>query len=267
MDPKENIQVPILFSCYVTKSRSSEHLIAEHSICYIESGTLQFQLPDKKGTYQKGDIFFASRNQLAKTIKFPGNDGEFKSTVVFFEQNTLKDISLSRSILSTVNRASSSTVTAVSANRLMINYFKSLQAYQEEEVSASILKLKVEEGLLLLLNIHPELQEILFDFSEPGKIDLEKFMNMHFKYNVDLKRFAMLTGRSITTFKRDFEKIFQISPSRWLKRKRLEEAYYLIKEKGLKATEVYLEVGFEDLSHFSFAFKQNYGVSPSLIGA
>jgi len=109
------------------------------------------------------------------------------------------------------------------------------------------------------------MKDILFDFSEPGKIDLEAFMNKNFHFNVELNRFAYLTGRSLATFKRDFEKIFHMSPSRWLLQRRLREAHYMIKEKGKAASDVYLELGFEDLSHFSFAFKKAYGVAPSRV--
>jgi AraC-like DNA-binding protein len=82
---------------------------------------------------------------------------------------------------------------------------------------------------------------------------------------VQLQRFAYLTGRSLATFKRDFEKIFHLSPSRWLQQRRLQEAHYLIKEKGKAVSDVYLDLGFEDLSHFSFVFKKKYGVAPSKI--
>jgi AraC-like DNA-binding protein len=82
---------------------------------------------------------------------------------------------------------------------------------------------------------------------------------------VALSRFAYLTGRSLATFKRDFEKLFRTSPSRWLQQRRLQEAHYLLKEKGLSPSDVYTEVGFEDLSHFSFAFKKAYGVAPSRV--
>jgi len=88
-----------------------------------------------------------------------------------------------------------------------------------------------------------------------------------FTFNVEMKQFAYLTGRSLATFKRDFEKIFHRSPGRWLHQKRLAQADYLIREKGKKPSDVYLEVGFEDLSHFSFAFKKEFGKAPSLVGA
>ena len=133
----------------------------------------------------------------------------------------------------------------------------------EQAENTRLQELKLKEAILILLQVNPELKDVLFDFSEPGKIDLEGFMNKNFHFNVQLKRFAYLTGRSLATFKRDFDKVFNSSPNRWLQQKRLQEAYYLIKEKGKAVSEVYLEMGFEDLSHFSFAFKKKYGVAPS----
>jgi AraC-like DNA-binding protein len=90
-------------------------------------------------------------------------------------------------------------------------------------------------------------------------------MNKNFMFNVPAAQFAKLTGRSLASFKRDFEKIFRISPGQWLQQKRLSEAYYLIREKGQKPSEVYLDVGFENLSHFSYTFKKMFGVVPSRV--
>jgi AraC-like DNA-binding protein len=90
-------------------------------------------------------------------------------------------------------------------------------------------------------------------------------MNKNYQFNVELKRFAYLTGRSLATFKRDFEKTFHTTPGKWLQQRRLQQAHYLIKQKRQAPSEVYLELGFEDLSHFSFAFKKAFGVAPSKV--
>ena len=62
------------------------------------------------------------------------------------------------------------------------------------------------------------------------------------------------------------ERIFETTPGKWLLRRRLEEAYRLIRDGGRKASDVYLDVGFEDLSHFSYAFRKQFGEAPSRIG-
>jgi len=128
-----------------------------------------------------------------------------------------------------------------------------------------MVNIKTNEAIELLLRSDPQLKNLLFDFSEPYKINLESFMNQHYMFNVTAGHFARLTGRSLAGFKRDFQKIFNTSPGNWLTQKRLSAAYYLIKEKGKKPSDVYLDVGFENLSHFSFVFKKAYGVSPSMV--
>ena len=105
----------------------------------------------------------------------------------------------------------------------------------------------------------------LFDFSDPHKTDLEEFMLKNFHYNAPIENFAKLSGRSLSSFKRDFATTFNSTPSIWLKNKRLSEAYYLMKQKNKKPQDVYLDVGFENLSHFYTSFKQKYGMTPAEI--
>ena len=75
------------------------------------------------------------------------------------------------------------------------------------------------------------------------------------------------TGRSLATFKRDFKKVSDLTPEKWLIRKRLEVAYDLMKQGGRKIADVYTEVGFKNQSHFSTAFKKLYGIPPTSVSA
>ena len=68
-----------------------------------------------------------------------------------------------------------------------------------------------------------------------------------------------------TAFKRDFKAVFNSTPSRWLVKKRLQEAYFLLEKKKQKPSDIYLDLGFETLSHFSYAFKKQFGVTPTEI--
>jgi Transcriptional regulator containing an amidase domain and an AraC-type DNA-binding HTH domain len=72
-----------------------------------------------------------------------------------------------------------------------------------------------------------------------------------------------LTGRSLSTFKRDFKKKYNTTPQKWLTRKRLELAHHQIFEQKRKPSDVYFEAGFENLPHCSFAFKKQFGYNPS----
>ena len=107
------------------------------------------------------------------------------------------------------------------------------------------------------------MQNILFNFEDNFKIDLKAYMNKNYMHNIPLEQFATLTGRSISTFKRDFQTIFNDTPNKWLIKKRLELAYFLISKKNQKPTDAFFDVGFVNFSHFSRAFKNEFGRNPS----
>jgi AraC-like DNA-binding protein len=259
---------PIAYSCYFTRNRQGEQFVPEHVFSYQISGTLTISDGISEHVFNEGDFRFIRRNQLLKFVKQPPPGGVFKSVSIYLDQAALSDFSMEYGYKAEGNRNRAvEKVKPLEGFGLYQSFMNSLLPYVEADqlINADLQKLKQREAIMILLQTNPELKDVLFDFSEPGKIDLEAFMNKNFHFNVQLKRFAYLTGRSLATFKRDFSQVFDVTPSRWLLQRRLQEAHYLIKEKGRAPSDVYLEIGFEDLSHFSFAFKKMYGLPPSRI--
>ena len=205
------------------------------------------------------------RIHFAPLMSLSFSNGEFKALSIRLDKDTLQKFSQTYGYSASGKHTTKSNIIKLEPQPVYHGFADSVLAYLEmpDSHSDALLKLKVNEAIMILLETKPEMGDILFDFNEPGKIDLKAFMARNFHFNVDLSRFAYLTGRSLSTFKRDFEKIFSTTPNRWLQQKRLEEAHFLIKEKGKKPSDVYLEVGFENLSHFSFAFKKAFGKAPS----
>lgn len=74
---------------------------------------------------------------------------------------------------------------------------------------------------------------------------------------------ANYTGRSLSTFKRDFKKCSTLSPREWLIHRRLEAAHELIQKGERKVSEICFDVGFKNLSHFSKIYKEKYGTPPT----
>ncbi|WP_460635754.1 helix-turn-helix domain-containing protein [Larkinella harenae] len=258
----------ILYSCYLSRNREGEQFVSEHVFSYQIAGSIVVSDGTREQTFRAGDFRFHKRNQLIKFIKQPPENGEYKALSIYLDQETLRRFSLEYGYHSE-KPSGDEPVIKLKPHPLYKSYMESLAPYRQPDppTDENLIALKLREAILVLLQANPELKDVLFDFSEPGKIDLEAFMNKNFQFNVELKRFAYLTGRSLATFKRDFEKKFHLSPSRWLQQRRLQEAYYRITEKGEAPSEIYLDLGFEDLSHFSFAFKKRYGVAPSKIGS
>jgi AraC-like DNA-binding protein len=141
----------------------------------------------------------------------------------------------------------------------MTPYFDSSIQPTEE-----LIKLKLQEGLLILLNIDKNFYSSLFDFSEPWKIDILGYLNDNYMYDLSMEEIASYTGRSLASFKRDFKKISNLSPQKWLINKRLEAAQWKLRNENKKVSDVYVEVGFKNLSHFSKVYKDAFGYAPSI---
>lgn len=269
-------QSDILFACCKEKTIVKEHLISEHVLAHIYSGSVSIAEAGKTHTFGEGDTLFLRKNLLAKFINYPSGNIPFTSAVILFKQDTLQGLYAGRKELQTSNagrqekqaeKTISHPVRSFAKHPALNSLFSSLLPYYELNYSLSeeLTALKFREALLILRKIDTSADEILFDFSDPGKIDLAAFMHKNYSFNIPVKKFAHLTGRSLATFKRDFQKTFNTSPEKWIRQKRLERAHFLIVEKGKRPSEVYLEVGFENFSHFSFAFKKSFGYSPSKI--
>ena len=84
-------------------------------------------------------------------------------------------------------------------------------------------------------------------------------------FGVQLTKQAWKGEQFKATFKRDFRKVSDLSPQKWLIRRRLEAAREQILSGNRKVTEVCFDVGFKNLSHFSRAYKTMFGCSPSTV--
>jgi AraC-like DNA-binding protein len=265
MESTISLQHNIVYSRSYEKIKSSEHYFPDHALGIMLSGESHYFT--NEGTYamKEGAICLMRRNHLFKKLKNLGPNGEPIALIsIFLDQNLLHQYAGQNNI----PKQSAYTDTPMidlTGNVFLKGFFDSLLPYIDnpKKLTARIAELKTCEAIELLLQTSDVFQNFLFDFQEPHKIDLEAYMHHNYKYNVPLSSFAKLTGRSLSTFKRDFIKIFETTPEKWLQQMRLEQAHFLISKKNLRPSDVYLEVGFENLSHFSFAFKKLFGLTPT----
>lgn len=253
----------IKLSCYDDRLFKSDLIFEDHMLIWFISGETKIIQADATFHFKTGDIFLIPRNMLATIINYPHNGQPHKTVVMHLSAERLKkfysgidphkNISLEHKIVSFNNHP-----LLESCLSSVIPYFEMEGPFPE-----NIASLKIMEAISILREIDPNIDTLLANFDTPGKVDLIHFMERNFMFNMPLEKLGYLTGRSLSTFNRDFKKFFKTTPQKWLTEKRLELAYYHLSEKRKKPTEIYLEVGFEDLSHFSFAFKKKYGVPPT----
>ncbi|MGC4041784.1 MAG: helix-turn-helix domain-containing protein [Flavobacterium sp.] len=253
----------IKLSCYEDKFFKSDITFEDHMLVWFISGETKIVQYDASFLFGKGSIFLIPRNQLATIINYPTNGEPHKTVVMHLTVERLK--AFYDKIDVPEKAKPEPKIYSFQSHPLLESCLASLIPYfdLEDKIPEAIVSLKITEALTILRAIDPDVDDVLAYFGEPGKIDLAAFMERNFMFNMPLGKIGYLTGRSLSTFNRDFKKTFATTPQKWLTKKRLELAYYELTEKGKKPTEVYLEVGFEDLSHFSFAFKNQYGLAPT----
>jgi len=184
-------------------------------------------------------LFFFSNEAVLKFIRkfeLKSNDAsEFYSTYAFDYDSFIKRFAKSLLDISTLS-----------------------QAIQE-----NILKAKFEEIMLYLV----EFKGVNFLYSLIGNSDnqSQKFIQTvesNQLNKLSLKELSFLSNMSVSKFKREFEKHFQSSPSKWFQEKRLEHSAYLLKNKSNRPSDIFEEIGYESLSNFIQAFKTKFGVTP-----
>ena len=240
-----------------------EQYIPDNVFIYVAKGAIRVFDGNKSYSFKAGDACIARKNRLAK-YKLLDSDEPFEPILFCYDEPFLQQLQQKNQFITTPS-ATNDTIIKIQKSELIDSFIQSIKPYYKGvmELDEDFEDLKYEELLIILLKIQPELAGILFDFRKPGKIDLEAFMNKNYTFNVDLDRFAFLTGRSLSAFKRDFKAIYSESPGRWLVNRRLEEAYFLLAQKGQTPSDIYVDLGFESLSHFSTAFKKKYGQAPT----
>lgn len=256
----------VFLSGTVKKDYTWEHISPQHIIVYIYSGEMTLSYGKNSLTFCAGDTLLVPKNQLIRVVKKPVDGQPFKAVSMILPDEELLKFYENRSVLENWDEHVAKQ-RPLKSHALLTSFFSSLFSYfdTQDELPTSLISIKIQEALTIIDEVDKRVSSTLGTFSEIGKIDLEKYMEEHYMYNLPLERFAFLTGRSLTTFKSDFKKIFKTTPGKWLTEKRLDLAHYKLTTEKQNATEVYLSAGFENLSHFSFAFKKAFGVSPRSI--
>jgi len=245
------------------KSFKTEVMFDHHMLIWFISGETKIIQSDGCYTFSSGDIFLIPRNQLTTVINCADGVHPHKAVAMYLTKEKLKDF-YSRHAAAGKGPPLEK-VYKFTKHPLLESCLASLIPYFDlgEDLPSAIADIKIDEAISILRSTDKDVDGLLANFEEPGKINLSGFMERHFMFNMTLDRFGYLTGRSLATFRRDFEKIYHTTPQKWLTEKRLQLAHYQIAEKKRKPNDIYLEVGFEDLSHFSYAFKKHFGYPPN----
>lgn len=193
------------------------------------------------------------------------NEAIYYCKLLFFSEKTLRDFLKKNSI--SENESETEIPYFIIKNDAYIRtYLKSLSTLGDTSTPllSNLLQVKFEELMLYLLqNYGKNFENYLCSLINVEVSSFKKIIESKAYSNLKLEEIAFLCNMSLSTFKRHFTKEYKISPGKWLQDKKLQKAKELLENGSLKPSDVYLDSGYNNLSNFSIAFKNKFGVSPT----
>ena len=249
-------------------ARLSTEKIRQSALVYVDSGQLLLDHDGEIDCVDAGQYVFLRRNNNLRMNAIPDSKtNNYQVYSLEFPMSFLREFNLEYPCKQKPSEHTNEypkSYKKISSSAELQHLFASVSDYliKGYKPHDEILQLKIKEGILALLLTDPLMSQWLFDCTNPWKISLPDYMEEHYCYDITLEEHALNTGRSLAAFKRDFKNMSKLSPGRWITDRRIREAYRLISEESQKPSQIYLELGFKSLSHFSTAFKKKFGLSP-----
>ena len=263
---KVNDLLFVEYKCVVDETKLK--IWSQHNyFIYVLSGKKVWQTLRSKYEVFSGQAIFVKKGA---NIVHQFLDKDFCALILFVPDHFITDVIKHCDIpLSYLKKKTgqSDAVIPIQSNPVLTAYFQSVFAYfgnKETSPPVSLLELKFKE---LILNIvssrcNEFLSAYLLSLCEENKACMREIMERNFIYNMKLEEFARLSGRSLTSFRRDFITTFKTTPGKWLVRKKLEYARHLLETTDKNINDLTFESGFENPSHFIRIFKQTFQVTP-----
>ena len=257
--------------CILKKSLGSpvnqrEGYLTEHAISLVLRGEQQIKTYEGDTFRIKaGEASLIPRGLYYITDLLP-EAGAFESLLFYFDDALLQEFLRSRDGTPARQGEEPVDFLQLGARPELLTYGKSLvQLYQPSMTKQrKLARIKIME-LLLLIDSHDPSQDfaqLLVKVSLPKQRNIKAFMAANFDKPLKVEDYAYLTGRSLSSFRRDFKTFFDTTPQAWLKSQRLQKARDLALQQNISVTDLTYEVGYENISYFIKAFKEEFGQSP-----
>ena len=257
----------IIDQCIVTAGERGTFFLEQHLLYVVLEGSVRLTNGWQEWIVGKNQMLLLRRAQSIGYEKTGAEEtGVFESLLFGINDDILKDFLTSQQVhISYSTEELHPQVSSMSSQ--LVAYCHSLTPYfvNPSQVNPALLRLKVMELLFNVIDCSKNIFRQILQLRSPVRADIHRVVEEHYTSPLSLKELAYLSGRSISSFKRDFQSIYGESPAKWIREKRLSKAYQMLQSSQMSVSDVAYSLGFENTSHFSRIFKQRYGTSPSAI--
>lgn len=242
----------------------NQRLLSAHALTVVRKGGLMVHTDEGvPSRLSKGQMILMPKGLYAITDLIPEND-VFEAVVFFFDDNLIRQYLQSKDLvhIETEGERRPNLFTTSGSFETFIDQLLSL--YGQVEVDASLVRIKLLEALYLIDSKDPlgRFREKIHRLMAKPNKQLKRFMQDHFDKPLGVEDYAALSGRSLSTFRREFHKQFGHAPKQWLIQQRMEKARVLLEENEMSVSLVAERSGYLDLPHFIKSFQKHFAQSP-----
>lgn len=240
--------------------------------CFLFSlqGEIQFHVNEEQFVIPSSYSLFLNCINTEKKISQAVSNNVNEIVVIHFHPDILKRI-YEKELPSIIQPAkyviSNQSSEKVNNDFLIRKYMEGLILYFENPalVNDEILILKLKEIILLLLqNRSAEtIRVILSQLFSPVVYTFKQIIEANIFSQVSIDELAQKTNLSVSSFKREFRKLYDDSPANYIKIQRLAKAATLLSTSDNRITEIAFDCGFNDLANFTKSFREKYGITPT----
>jgi AraC-like DNA-binding protein len=245
--------------------REKAHL-ACNAFSLVISGTKTMLFAEKTVHIKDTEIHLLSSGNCLASVSISGQK-TFESFLIFFTDEVLLDFYQAHSAAVNNGRKKKyAPYLEFDKDEFIGNYIRSLLLTLKNGRSFSepMKRIKLNELFLYLLENYPD--RFLSFQQSAGISDVElqirKVMEANKDNNLSADELAFLCNMSLSTFKRQFRKIYRMAPGTWLNEQKMISAAKLLGQKRGKPGEIWHRLGFETHTGFTRSFKKYHGCTP-----
>ncbi|MGG5210936.1 helix-turn-helix domain-containing protein [Chryseobacterium sp. MIQD13] len=236
---------------------------------YMLTGEIQYQFDDIHTDIPNRHSLLLNCVNSGNHIHNSSTNSKGELVIITFHPDILKKI-YERELpllLQPGNKVTNQLSGKINNDFLIHKYIEGLLFYFENPalVNDEILILKLKEIILLLSQTQEAetIQAILSQLFSPTAYTFKQIIEANLFSQASIEELAQKTNLSVSSFKREFKKLYDNSPAHYIKTKRLERATELLLISDERVTTIAFECGFNDLANFNKSFQEKYNTTPT----
>jgi len=242
--------------------------LSMHMFSFLQVGKKQVHFANTSVAVNKNQSLLLKKGNWLWT-ELLDNDANYYCKLLFFSEAKLSEF-LNKHTDKLKTRAEEKAYFIIENDSYIMSYLNSLSTISEAPAifKDNLLSVKFEEIMLYLINKYGDkFKQYLHSLISTEISPFKKVIESNVYSNLKLEEIAFLCHMSLSTFKRNFIKEYNMSPGKWLQDKRLLKAKETLAKGQVTASDIYLDFGYNNLSNFSIAFKNKFGFNPSEISS